>query len=54
MKLSAGIAAQGTLLLAQVSGPQNLPEMTGEWNGRGIGVVEGRPIREDAAWNTWE
>jgi murein DD-endopeptidase MepM/ murein hydrolase activator NlpD len=34
MKLSAGIAAQGTLLLAQVSGPQNLPEMTGEWNGR--------------------
>jgi Peptidase family M23 len=36
LKSSAGIAAQGSLLLTEVQGPKSLPKFTSEWDGQDV------------------
>ncbi len=38
MKLNSGVAAQGTLLLAEVVATKAMPELKGEWNGQDLGL----------------
>ena len=38
MKVNSAITAQGTLLLAEVKAAENLPDLKGEWNGRGMAL----------------
>ena len=36
LTLSAGVAAQGSLLLTEVRGPKTLPQFSSEWSGRAV------------------